>query len=122
LGLIQAKELEELVGKIDRIADLLEQHFDMERLRQLTQIESTDHVRHLEAYPNLEGLKLGVASDKAFRFYYKANLDLLAESSAELIYFSPLQDAHIPNGVNALYLGGGYEKIINLWTRHVPMK
>jgi len=54
-------------------------------------------------------VKIGVASDEAFCFYYQENLDLLRRSGAELVFFSPMKD-HLPE-VDLLYLGGGYPEL-----------
>lgn len=53
-------------------------------------------------------IRLGVAKDKAFCFYYSQNLKLLKEAGAELIYFSPLEDEELPSSLDGLYFGGGY--------------
>lgn len=112
LGLIQASETEALIQKTDKIADELEAHCDIDRLLQLTAVSATGRPTYSPANTvSLHGLKLGVAYDKAFSFYYKANLDKLAEDGAELIYFSPINDKAIPDGINALYLGGGYPEV-----------
>lgn len=54
---------------------------------------------------------IGVARDAAFCFYYQDNLDLLCESGAEIVEFSPITDRHLPAGVRGLYLGGGYPEL-----------
>jgi cobyrinic acid a,c-diamide synthase len=51
-------------------------------------------------------IRIGIAHDAAFCFYYRDNLDLLRECGAELVFFSPLSDP-LPE-VDAVYLGGGY--------------
>ncbi len=55
------------------------------------------------------GIRVGVAHDAAFCFYYQDNLEGLARAGADLISFSPAQD-RLPD-VDALYLGGGYPEL-----------
>jgi cobyrinic acid a,c-diamide synthase len=58
-----------------------------------------------------EGLRVGVARDRAFSFYYEDNLDLLRESGAEIVEFSPIADPALPENLHALYFGGGYPEL-----------
>jgi cobyrinic acid a,c-diamide synthase len=53
-------------------------------------------------------IRLGVAKDKAFCFYYQQNLNFLEDAGAELVYFSPLEDTELPQDLDGLYLGGGF--------------
>lgn len=56
-------------------------------------------------------VKIAVARDSAFQFYYEDNLDLLKHLGAEIFFFSPLEDRSIPEGISAIYFGGGYPEL-----------
>lgn len=56
-------------------------------------------------------VRIGIARDAAFSFYYQANLDFLEKRGVELIPFSPLGDVRLPKDLDGLYLGGGFPEI-----------
>jgi cobyrinic acid a,c-diamide synthase len=55
--------------------------------------------------------RIAVARDMAFCFVYETNLTLLREAGAEIVEFSPLRDADLPEGINGIYLPGGYPEL-----------
>ena len=57
------------------------------------------------------GIRVGIARDQAFSFYYEDNLDLLREMGAEIVAFSPITDRVLPENLHALYFGGGYPEL-----------
>lgn len=105
LGLVPDDELPTVDKKIARIGQQVAEHVDLDKLVQLAQpVEqrATDPFQSLKVK-----LRLGIAQDQAFNFYYADNLRLLKEVGVKLVPFSPLHDHQLP-AVDALYFGGGY--------------
>jgi len=95
-----------------RLIQLIEQHLDMTRLLQLASAAQLPSPLPPVVLPEpLTKVRLGVAMDEAFCFYYQDNLDLLAATGAELVFFSPLRDKALPEQVDGLYFGGGYPEL-----------
>jgi len=114
LGLLQAEEVDHLMDKIDDLASQLEETIDYQKLLKW-ECEArtfTPKEKAFEAFEqDLSWLHLGVAYDKAFRFYYRDNMELLERNGAKISYFSPMKDDNLPNNINALYIGGGYPEV-----------
>ena len=97
--------------RIDTLATLAEKHLDLSRLLKL-QCGLEEMSGTLPAFPNtVDRIRIGVARDPAFSFYYEDNLDLLQQNGADLVPFSPMHDQTLPESLDALYLGGGYPEL-----------
>ncbi|MEH2369684.1 cobyrinate a,c-diamide synthase [Nostoc sp.] len=110
LGLVPTAELPELNALIDRLADLGDTCFDWQRLLPLLESESLSPPTSSSLSPSFP-VRIAVACDRAFNFYYQDNLDLLQQLGAELVYWSPLEDADIPKDIQGMYFGGGFPEV-----------
>lgn len=116
LGLITAEEDPLALENLDRLADTIISNIDIDAILSLGcrmhRLTIGGNVPGLQAAPQTPRFcRVAVAYDKAFCFYYEDNLDLLRESGAEIIRFSPLADVAIPEGTDVVYIGGGYPEI-----------
>ena len=110
LGLVQAQEVAaELEVCFEQGADLLQQ---TDLLHWMESLPPVVFAETLEAQvePLLEGKTIAIAKDVAFSFIYDSNVQLLQQMGARLRYFSPLDDAAIPD-CDALWLPGGYPEL-----------
>ena len=107
LGLIQTAEIKGLEEKIDYLGVQIEKYIDIPGL-----VEAMGQAPTYQDSFSLKckNLKIGVARDQAFNFYYKENLELL-EQLGEVTYFSPLKDEKLPGDLDFLYIGGGYPEV-----------
>jgi cobyrinic acid a,c-diamide synthase len=124
LGLVTAMEqgTGELYG---RLAKAAEETVDLDRIEGLARsagdfpplckgrpggVESSTSPSPSLQRRGKAGVRVGVAFDRAFCFYYPDNLELLEAEGAELVKFSPMNDQTLPD-VDMLYLGGGYPEL-----------
>lgn len=107
LGLFQAGEIEDLEVRLNKAAELISNTGLKDLPASVTfELNTTDtQVKLL-----LKNIKIGIAKDEAFSFIYPANIDILKQMGAELIFFSPLKDKILPE-VDCLWLPGGYPEL-----------
>ncbi len=110
LGLIPTAELAELDQIVNRLADIGDIYFDWDQLLPLLKSPSSPISHSQLPIPN-SSVKIAVARDQAFNFYYQDNLDLLEQLGAELVFWSPLNDAQLPKGIQGMYFGGGFPEV-----------
>jgi len=109
LGLLTGDESPISYDSIKLLAQTISYHIDLDRLIQLsTSFAPSSHKDNEIRQPLC---RIAVARDKAFCFYYEDNFDILRENGAELVFFSPLTDKHLPENIDGIYLGGGYPEL-----------
>ena len=111
LGLVPSAEVGNLTDVFAKLADLVKTSFNWNKLLPLIEERSPSNQTKLFINRIEPRVRIAVARDKAFSFYYQDNLDLLNEFGAELVFWSPLEDKNIPNNVSGLYFGGGFPEI-----------
>lgn len=109
LGLVTASEINGLSEKLDRIAEQIQQTVNLELLEGIAS-KAPDFKDSPQEISRLEPVRIAVAKDRAFCFYYEESLELLEAMGAELVPFSPLSNSCLPQA-DALLLGGGYPEL-----------
>ncbi|MBF0208846.1 MAG: cobyrinate a,c-diamide synthase, partial [Oligoflexia bacterium] len=115
LGLISAFDSAVADAAFAEIRQRVSQGVDLQRLRSIANSalsfsysgKTASSCKPASCHP----VKIAVAYDEAFHFYYRYNLQLLEEAGAELSYFSPINDHHLPIGTSGIIFGGGYPEI-----------
>lgn len=125
LGLVMPEEVPQIQKQLDEIADLLEESVDLDGILELARsyaekVENNEDAGLAKCQTSMETpaaglftesrnpLRIAVARDEAFCFYYQENMELLESLGVELIPFSPIHDQKLPVKVSGVILGGGY--------------
>ncbi len=110
LGLVQSSEVEDLSKKIELCSSLMEEYVDVDSLIEEFKASDIQSTNSEDFHVENKDIKIAVAYDKAFSFYYKENIELLEEVGT-VQYFSPLKDKEVPKDVDFIYIGGGYPEV-----------
>lgn len=132
LGLVTAQEIGDLKEKVQKLAEMAGKYLDLQGILELaaeanepaegacepkknacqreTKINEMTEVSEIKS-PSKTALRIAVARDRAFCFYYEDNLELLQSLGCELVEFSPLEAAQLPGEIDGLILGGGYPEL-----------
>jgi cobyrinic acid a,c-diamide synthase len=108
-GLLPLTQNPHVDEAIAQLGDAVQRHCDLDLIERLMTGARPMHLTMANhPVPAVGGpVRIGVAFDDAFCFYYTENLELLEAAGAEIVTFSPLEDHALPRDLGALYLGGG---------------
>ena len=114
LGLVPARERENSLKFIDIWSKTIQESIDLDRLIEIA--KSAPKIKS-DLIPiwnklNKQHVKIGVAYDEVFNFYYKENIESIEANNAKIEYFSPLNDENLPD-VDGIYIGGGYPELFS---------
>ena len=110
LGLVEAYEVQDLKEKIEVLKKEFQKTIDIKAIYETVEINPHYKLKNIfsDFKDRYKNIKIGIAKDNAFSFYYNDNIEFLENLGAEIKYFSPLKDEKIPDNVDMLYFGGGY--------------
>jgi len=125
LGLIMADEIPDFDRKLEHLVSEIEDKIDLDEIISMADSwqkrKTANHSvvsgisydsSNVSTVSNPENtLKIAVARDEAFCFYYDMSLESFADRGIEPVFFSPLHDEHIPDDIQGLYIGGGYPEL-----------
>lgn len=111
LGLITAAEVQGLHEKLNMLASQAERTIDIDGLLALASSAAPVYCEEVNLPKQRETVRIAVARDNAFCFYYEDSLDALREMGVELVPFSPLSNSELPQDIQGMYLGGGYPEL-----------
>ncbi len=114
LGLVPAVERGNIINSINTWKKMVKEYIDLDALISIMKDSKKlpEGREDLWREENHKRVKLGVAMDEVFSFYYQDNLDAMNANHAKLVHFSPIHDDEIPD-VDGLYIGGGYPEIFS---------
>ena len=112
LGLVTREDYAFGKETIDLLADSVEKSIDLDFLvKNLPKIDVSRGLDTLSQGAVEKTVRIAVARDNAFCFYYQDNLELLEGQGAELAFFSPIAGDNLPRDIDGLYIGGGYPEL-----------
>ena len=110
LGLISTYDNTILKNKILKISKLISESLNVDEILKIIK-NPIPLLKNSKNYSKKTKVKIAVALDNSFNFYYDDNLNALRRGGASLTFFSPTKDKKIPK-CDGLYIGGGFPEIL----------
>jgi cobyrinic acid a,c-diamide synthase len=110
LGLVQAEETNGLDQILNRMADLIEAHIDLNAVQSAARCSPQRVARPTTPLP-APGQRIALARDAAFSFIYPHHIQAWTKAGAEIVRFSPLANEAPPAACDVCWLPGGYPEL-----------
>lgn len=108
MGLIPYNEHPAASARLETLAEQVTDQIDLERLKSIADAApALPPCRPIEINTNRPDVRIAVAKDAAFGFYYEDDLEALRQAGARIVYFNALKDVYLPT-CDGLYIGGGF--------------
>jgi len=114
LGLIPTLERGELHSYFSTLADFIEENVNLDPISEIAKSAPKLPTQKSKIYPKKnkkKKVRIGIALDEAFNFYYWDNVDMLKAYGAEITFFSPIHNEKLPD-VDGIYIGGGFPEVL----------
>lgn len=112
LGLVMADEIDDIKHKTQILAEQAEKSICLDKLLEIAKTAPKISAELSVIMPVVKNpLRIAVAKDNAFCFYYEENFDMLRDMGCEIVYFSPLNNKNLPENISGLWIGGGYPEL-----------
>ncbi|MEG0215188.1 MAG: cobyrinate a,c-diamide synthase, partial [Hungatella sp.] len=114
LGLLLPHEQKQLRTQMQILGAQVARGVDLDLILEIARSApelSMPDLRRNQPNPSAQSVRIAVAQDEAFCFYYQENLRLLEALGAQLVSFSPIHDSKLPEGIAGMLLGGGYPEV-----------
>ena len=112
LGLVPANEGGLTNEMLDRLASVLEENSSVDEILRIARNAPPLGFQSVtDEEPTAKKVRVGLAFDDAFRFYYADTLKKMEILGCEIVKFSPINDKGLPEGLDGIYMGGGYPEL-----------
>ena len=126
LGLIPMSERQNLHGDFQKLGLIIKDRIEIRSLLEIAaEIDSSQIINesfNKPSKPKFKGLRVAVAQDEAFSFYYEDNLEYLRDNGVELEFFSPIHDSKLPSADGYIFGGGFPELYLDALANNLDMK
>lgn len=112
LGLVPSGEVDALDSKLNEVASMVTETVDLDKIIDIAKSAEAMDEKDLSVQAVTDKkVRIAIAKDRAFNFYYQDSLDLIEDLGGQLVPFSPVNDQALPENIGGIILGGGFPEV-----------